>query len=183
MLARTPHPDVLHIGTLRRRRDGAAERAVGHHRPSRIGAIRRRTATLNPISRATSRHVGRTRSRRLFLIPLLSVSAREFPMSASSRFSPSSRSLPSSSPPRRPPQGATDAIQLCLYNPLPYTPCSGSSIGPRELSMKLDNVHFRRTCGATVNPNTHQKFIFCASLHRAAGLALYICPERPGAAS
>ena len=35
----------------------------------------------------------------------------------------------------------------------------------------------------TVNPNTHQKLIFCARLHMAAGTALYIFPKRPGAAS
>jgi hypothetical protein len=34
-----------------------------------------------------------------------------------------------------------------------------------------------------VNPNTHQKFIFCARQHMAAGFALPICPGRPGAAS
>jgi len=49
--------------------------------------------------------------------------------------------------------------------------------------MKLDNIFFEFTGPLTVNPNTHQKFIFCARLHMAAGLALYICPERPGAAS
>jgi hypothetical protein len=38
------------------------------------------------------------------------------------------------------------------------------------------------TGARTVNPNTHQKFIFCARLHTAAGLALPVCPERPGAA-
>jgi hypothetical protein len=49
--------------------------------------------------------------------------------------------------------------------------------------MKLDNIFFESTGAFTVNPNTHQKSIFCARLHMAAGLALYICPERPGAAS
>ncbi len=49
--------------------------------------------------------------------------------------------------------------------------------------MKLDNNFFWRTRGSTVNPNTHQKYIFCARLRMAAGIALYICPERPGAAS
>jgi hypothetical protein len=49
--------------------------------------------------------------------------------------------------------------------------------------MKLDNKFFGSTGALTVNPNTHQKNIFCARLHMAAGLALYICPERPGAAS
>ena len=49
--------------------------------------------------------------------------------------------------------------------------------------MKLDYIFFEFTGPLTVNPNTHQKFIFCARLHMAAGLALYICPERPGAAS
>jgi hypothetical protein len=34
-----------------------------------------------------------------------------------------------------------------------------------------------------VNPNTHQKSNFCARLHKAAGIALSICPARPGAAS
>jgi hypothetical protein len=49
--------------------------------------------------------------------------------------------------------------------------------------VRLDNAFFAATGPFTVNPNTHQKFIFCARLHMAAGLALYICPERPGAAS
>jgi hypothetical protein len=47
----------------------------------------------------------------------------------------------------------------------------------------LDNKFFEHTGAVTVNSNTHQKFIFCARLQMAAGLALYICPERPGAAS
>jgi len=49
--------------------------------------------------------------------------------------------------------------------------------------VELDSICFRRTFRPTVNPNTHQKFIFCARLHMATGFALYICPERPGAAS
>jgi hypothetical protein len=47
----------------------------------------------------------------------------------------------------------------------------------------LDNPFSRRTCGRRLNPHTHQKFHFCARLHKAAGLVLYICPGRPGAAS
>jgi hypothetical protein len=34
-----------------------------------------------------------------------------------------------------------------------------------------------------VNPNTHQNSIFCDRLHMAAGAALFIFLERPGAAS
>jgi len=49
--------------------------------------------------------------------------------------------------------------------------------------VKLDNNIFAYTGPVTVNPKTHKKRIFCARLHMAAGLALYICPERPGAAS
>jgi hypothetical protein len=49
--------------------------------------------------------------------------------------------------------------------------------------MKLDNIFSCRTRGTTVNPNTHQKLFFCARQHTAVSLALYICPERPGAAS
>jgi hypothetical protein len=47
----------------------------------------------------------------------------------------------------------------------------------------LDNAVLRRTGDRTVNPNTHQKLNFCARQHPAVGVALYICPERPGAAS
>jgi hypothetical protein len=50
-------------------------------------------------------------------------------------------------------------------------------------TMKLDNLSFRRRRGTTVNPNTHQKIIFCARLHPAVGLALCIFPGQPGAAS
>jgi len=49
--------------------------------------------------------------------------------------------------------------------------------------MKLDSVLFQRTRALTVNPNTQQKIDFCAHLQMAVGVALYICPERPGAAS
>jgi hypothetical protein len=49
--------------------------------------------------------------------------------------------------------------------------------------MKLDNIPFQRRRASTVNPNTQQKFVFCARLQMAAGVALYICPERPGAAT
>lgn len=49
--------------------------------------------------------------------------------------------------------------------------------------MLLDNNFFQRTGGHRVNPNTQQKQNFCARQHTAAGIALYICPERPGAAS
>jgi hypothetical protein len=49
--------------------------------------------------------------------------------------------------------------------------------------MKLDNIFFRRTRGTEMNPNTHQKFDFCARQHMAAGLALSICPARPGVVS
>ena len=49
--------------------------------------------------------------------------------------------------------------------------------------MTLDNILFRRRRALTVNPNTHQKINFYARLRMAAGVALYICPERPGAAS
>ena len=49
--------------------------------------------------------------------------------------------------------------------------------------MKLDRILFSFTRAVTVNPNTHRKFIFCARLHRTAGFALYVFPERPGAAS
>jgi hypothetical protein len=34
-----------------------------------------------------------------------------------------------------------------------------------------------------VNVNPPWKFDFCASLQLAAGVALHICPARPGAAS
>ena len=51
------------------------------------------------------------------------------------------------------------------------------------MPMKLDKIFFHHTRGSTVNPNTHQKLFFCARPHTAVGLALYICPERPGAAS
>jgi hypothetical protein len=34
-----------------------------------------------------------------------------------------------------------------------------------------------------VNPNPHQKNVFCARQQLAAGGASFICPERPGAAS
>jgi hypothetical protein len=49
--------------------------------------------------------------------------------------------------------------------------------------VKLDNNFFESTGAGKVNPNTHQKFIFCARLHMAAGLALCICPGQPGTAS
>lgn len=49
--------------------------------------------------------------------------------------------------------------------------------------VKLDNNFFESTAPLTVNPNTHQKLILCVRLYVAEGLALYICPERPGAAS
>jgi hypothetical protein len=49
--------------------------------------------------------------------------------------------------------------------------------------VKLDNIFFESTGADKVNPNTHQKFIFCGRLHMAAGLALCICPGRPGTAS
>lgn len=49
--------------------------------------------------------------------------------------------------------------------------------------LKFDRIYFRRTDDFTVNLNTHQKSFFCARQHTAVGLALYICPERPGAAS
>ena len=49
--------------------------------------------------------------------------------------------------------------------------------------MKLDKILFPSRRAFTVNPNTHQKNNFCARLQMAAGVALYICPERPGAAS
>ncbi len=49
--------------------------------------------------------------------------------------------------------------------------------------MKLDNNFFPHTGGGTVNPNTQKKFNFCARQLLAAGLALSICPEHPGAAS
>ena len=70
-----------------------------------------------------------------------------------------------------------------LYKLLNDTTCFVSSGDPRKRTMKLDNISFRRTRSSAVNPNTHKKFIFCARLHMAAGFALYICPERPGAAS
>jgi hypothetical protein len=50
-------------------------------------------------------------------------------------------------------------------------------------AVALDNNIFERTGSGKLNPNTHQKSYFCARLHMAAGLALYICPGRPGAAS
>ena len=49
--------------------------------------------------------------------------------------------------------------------------------------LKLDNNIPVRTRSGKLNPNTHQKLYFCARLHMAAGLALYICPGRPGATS
>lgn len=49
--------------------------------------------------------------------------------------------------------------------------------------MKLDNIFFQPRRRITVNSNTHQKLFFCAPLHTAVGLALYIFPDRPGAAS
>lgn len=48
--------------------------------------------------------------------------------------------------------------------------------------MQLDKAYFADTRATAVNPNTHQKSIFCARLHMAAGAALYIFPARPGAA-
>jgi hypothetical protein len=53
----------------------------------------------------------------------------------------------------------------------------------RKGAAGLDKKFFRRTGDAKVNPHTQQKSNFCARQHMAAGLALYICPERPGAAS
>lgn len=53
----------------------------------------------------------------------------------------------------------------------------------RNRAVGLDNNFLAPTGGTTVNPNTHQKSNFCARLHMAVGLALSICPARPGAAS
>lgn len=49
--------------------------------------------------------------------------------------------------------------------------------------MMLDKTFFSNTRPFTVNPNTHQKFDFCARLQMAAGVALHICPALPGTAS
>lgn len=47
----------------------------------------------------------------------------------------------------------------------------------------LDNIFFGSTGGRSLNPNTHQKSIFCAFLPTAGSLALSICPVHPGAES
>jgi len=49
--------------------------------------------------------------------------------------------------------------------------------------MKLDKIYSGLRRAFVVNRNTHQKTIFCARLHLAAGAALYIFHTRPGAAS
>lgn len=51
--------------------------------------------------------------------------------------------------------------------------------------MRLDSICFQSSGHTTLNPNTHQKSNFCAGLHQAAALALFIriCPDLPGAAS
>lgn len=49
--------------------------------------------------------------------------------------------------------------------------------------MILDIIPIRHRGSTTVKLYTHQKSNFCTRQHKAAGLALYICPERPGAAS
>lgn len=58
----------------------------------------------------------------------------------------------------------------------------GSAIR-REINMKLDKNYFPPISAQILNPNTSQKNIFCARQHMAAGLALYIFPDQPGAAS
>jgi hypothetical protein len=49
--------------------------------------------------------------------------------------------------------------------------------------MELDNDYSCYMSALILNPNTSQKNIFCARQHMAAGLALYIFPDQPGAAS
>ena len=63
------------------------------------------------------------------------------------------------------------------------TPAPARARGAGKNAPGLDKKLFRRTRSGKLNPNTHQKFTFCARLQAAAGLALYICPGRPGAAS
>lgn len=49
--------------------------------------------------------------------------------------------------------------------------------------MMLDNKYSCTMSAAILKLNTSQKNIFCARQHMAAGLALYIFPDQPGAAS
>lgn len=71
---------------------------------------------------------------------------------------------------------------LQLYPESLYT-LSAEGRSDHDRPAGLDNNTFKFTGDLTVNPNTRQKSSFCARQQVAAGLALYICPERPGAAS
>lgn len=52
-----------------------------------------------------------------------------------------------------------------------------------KIVMVLDKLFFGNTGGGSLNPNAFQKFSFSTLLHTAVGLALYIFPGQPGAAS
>lgn len=146
------------------------EQPVGARRPwFRIGATPRWATKDSPIFRTFVGHAGERTTGRSWRTRRWIANRRRSFRFVRLRYWPSF----SSSPPSPRALDFDDRLHGAIH----------FAVRARSRPMRLDKKFFERRRPFTVNPKTHQKYIFCARLLMGAGLALHICPGQPGAAS